>query len=142
VRLSRPRVDADLPSGFHATEARALQTTITGVLTAAERAVGAAVPVEVTLEAGRDGALVVVCRNRVVGFVPDPHAGPLRAQQERAGRRARLVAPARIVPDRGTWRVWLGPEPVGGVPPAPDGLDGLPDAEPTVLGVPLRRDGS
>jgi hypothetical protein len=38
--------------------------------------------------------------------------------------------------------VWVGPEPEGGVPPAPDGLDTLPEPQPTILGVPLRRDGS
>jgi hypothetical protein len=140
--LRTTRVDADVAVGFHAAEAVALQTTLLGVLGAAERATGRPVPVELGLDAGRDDGLVVLCRNRVVGFVPEEHAPPLRAQRERAGRRARLVLPGLLVRDGGTWRVWVGPEPSGGVPSAPAGLDTLPAAQPTVLGVPLRRDGA
>ncbi|MCG7286268.1 hypothetical protein MHY85_09830 [Cellulomonas sp. ACRRI] len=142
MRLRRTVVAAEVPSGFHAAEARALQVALTQVLTGVERAAGRAVPVDVVLEAGRDGAVVVVCRNRVVGFVPAPHAGGLRAQVDRAGRRAHVVAPGTVVRDDGLWRVWVGPEPTGGVPPVPDGLDTLPEPQPTILGVPLRRDGS
>jgi len=142
VRLRRPTVAADLPAGFHAAEARALQVTLTGVLSAVERAAGRPVPVDVVLEAGRDGAVVVLCRNRVVGFVPDPHVAGLRDQVRAAGRRARVGAPGRVVREDGLWRVWVGPEPDGGLPPVPDGLDTLPEPQPTILGVPLRRDGT
>jgi hypothetical protein len=133
-------VVAEVAAGFHATEALALQTALLGVLAAAERATGRPVPVELTVDAGRGDGLVVLCRNRLVGFVPEEHAPPLRAQRERAGRRTRLVLPGLLVRDGATWRVWVGPEPVGGVPPASDGLDTLPAPHPTVLGVPLRRD--
>ncbi|NHT18619.1 hypothetical protein [Cellulomonas sp. IC4_254] len=142
MRLRRPTVAADLPAGFHAAEARALQVTLTGVLSAVERAAGRPVPVDVVLEAGRDGAVVVLCRNRVVGFVPDPHVAGLRDQVRSAGRRAHVGAPGRVVREDGLWRVWVGPEPDGGLPPVPDGLDTLPEPQPTILGVPLRRDGT
>jgi hypothetical protein len=134
------RVDAEVAVGFHAAETLALQTTLLGVLGAAERATGRPVPVDLVLDSGRGDGLVVLCRNQVVGFVPAEHAPPLRAQRERAGRRARLVLPGLLVLDGATWRVWVGPEPVGGVPGAPAGLDTLPAPHPTVLGVPLRRD--
>ncbi|WP_168216891.1 hypothetical protein [Cellulomonas sp. Y8] len=141
MRLRRPTVAADLPAGFHAAEARALQVALTGVLSAVERAADAPVPVDLAFEAGRDDALVVLCRNRVVGFVPAAYADGLRAQVAAAGRRAHLVAPGRVVRDGGLRRVWVGPEPEGGLPPVPDGLDTLPEPQPTILGVPLRRDG-
>lgn len=134
------RVDAEVATGFHAAEARALQTALLGVLAAAERATGRPVPVELGVTAGRGDALVVLCRNQVVGFVPEAHAPPLRVQREAAGRGARLVVPGVLVLDAGTWRVWVGPVPADGVPAAPAGLDTLPAPQPTVLGVPLRRD--
>lgn len=140
MRLTRPRVDAEVATGFHAAEARALQTALTGLLAAVERAAGEPVPVTLELDEGRDGVPVLVCRNRVVGFVPAEHAGPLRAQRQAAGRRARLVVPGRLVPDGALWRVWVGPVPAGGVPAAPDGIDALPAPQQTVLGVPLRHD--
>lgn len=142
MRLRRPTVAADVPAGFHAAEARALQVALTGVLSAVERAADRPVPVDVVLEAGRDGAVVVLCRNRVVGFVPGAHVAGLRAQVQAAGRRAHLGAPGRVVREDGLWRVWVGPEPEGGLPPVPDGLDTLPEPQPTILGVPLRRDGT
>ncbi len=112
------------------------------MLTGVERAADRPVPVDVVLEAGRDDAVVVVCRNRVVGFVPAAHAAGLRAQVDRAGRRTHVVAQATVARHDGLWHVWVGPEPEGGVPPVPDGLDTLPEPQATVLGVPLRRDGS
>lgn len=133
-------VDAEVAAGFHAAEAPALQTALLGVLAAAERATGRPVPVELTVDAGRGDGLVLLCRNRLVGFVPEEHAPPLRAQRERAGRRAHLVLPGLLVLDAATWRVWAGPVPDGGVPAAPGGIDTLPAPQPTVLGVPLRRD--
>lgn len=142
MRLRRPTVAAEVPVGFHAAEARALQVAVTAVLSAVERAADAPVPVDLVLEPGRDGVVVVVCRNRVVGFVPAPHAEPLRAQVEAAGRRAHVVAPGALVHDGALWHVWVGPAPQGGVPAAPDGLDTLPEPQPTILGVPLRRDGT
>ncbi|GIG36441.1 hypothetical protein [Cellulomonas pakistanensis] len=143
MRLRRPTVAVDVPAGFHATEARALQVALAGVLTAAERAAtGTPVPVDAVLEPGRGEALVVVVRNRVVGFVPDAHAAGLRPQLAGAGRRARVVAPALVVRDGELLRVWVGPAPDGGVPAAPDGTDTLPEPQPTILGVPLRRDGA
>lgn len=134
------RVGAEVAVGFHAAEARALQTALLGVLAAAERATGRPVPVDLTVDAGRGDGLVVLCRNQLVGFVPEEHAPPLRVQRERAGRRTRLVLPGLLVLDGATWRVWAGPVPEGGVPAAPDGLDALPAPQTTVLGVPLRRD--
>lgn len=142
--LRRTRVAADVGPGFHAAEARGLQTALEGVLTAVERAAGRAVPVEVRLDASRDAAVVVLCRNQVVGFVPPAPAelaAGLRAQQERAGRRSLLVAPGLLHRDPGTtlWRVWVGAEPDGGLPPVPEGLDTLAAPEPSIFGVPLRR---
>jgi hypothetical protein len=135
----RPHARADVASGFLATEARALQTSLVGVLGAAERATGADVPVEVELEPGRDARVVVVCRNVVVGFVPADRAAALAGQRERAGRRARLTAEGLLHRDGDVWRVWVGPVPDGGLPPTPAGTDTLAAPEPTVLGVPLRR---
>ncbi|WP_454049797.1 hypothetical protein [Cellulomonas sp. Marseille-Q8402] len=135
-----PHVAAEVTAGFHAAEARALQTALVGVLAAAERATGRTVPVDLVVDAGRGDALVVLCRNQLVGFVPEEHAPPLRARRAAAGRRARLVAPGLLLLDGATWRVWVGPEPEGGIPPVPDGLDTLPAPHPTILGVPLRRD--
>lgn len=146
--LRRPRVAADVGPGFHAAEARGLQTALHAVLTAVERAAGRPVPVEVRLDASRDAAVVVVCRNRVVGFVPPGAADlvtGLRAQQERAGRRALLVAPGLLHRDAdagagaGLWRVWVGAEPDGGLPDVPVGLDTLAAPELSIFGVPLRR---
>lgn len=145
--LRRTRVAADVGTGFHAAEARGLQTALHGVLTGVERASTTAVPVEVRLDATRDAAVVVLCRNQVVGFVPPdpPELAPgLRAQQEAAGRRALLVAPGLLHRDAGTalWRVWVGAEPEGGLPPVPEGLDTLAAPEPSIFGVPLRRGGA
>lgn len=138
-RRARAQEPAEVAAGFHATEARALQVSLVGVLAAAERATGADVPVELLLEPGRDGRVVVVCRNVVVGFVPADRAAPLADQRQRAGRRARLVAPGLLHRDGDVWRVWVGPVPGGGVPATPAGTDTLPAPEPSVLGVPLRR---
>jgi hypothetical protein len=145
--LRTTRVAADVGAGFHAAEARGLQTALVGVLTAVERAAGTAVPVEVRLDATRDAAVVVLCRNQVVGFVPPDPAGlaaGFRAQQAGAGRRARLVAPGLLHRDAATalWRVWVGAEPDDGLPPVPEGLDTLAAPEPSIFGVPLRRGGA
>jgi hypothetical protein len=99
VRLTPARVAADVGPGFHAAEATALQTAVRGVLGAVERAADRPVPVEVRLEGGRDAAVVVVCRNHVVGFVPAEHGAALRAGR-RGGpvdppRRARAAVPRR-----------------------------------------------
>jgi hypothetical protein len=134
----RPRVAATLPAGFHAGEARALQTTVLEALTVVERAHGVPVPVEVEIEAGRGARLVVVARNLVLGFVPDAHTAALAAQRA-AGGRARLVVPGLLVPADGLWRVWVGPVPEGGVPAVPAEADVLAAPEATVLGIPLRR---
>jgi hypothetical protein len=135
----RPRARAEIATGFAATETRALQTSLVGVLAAAERATGAGVPVELLLEPGRDGRVVVVCRNVVVGFVPADRAPALSTQREAAGRKARLVTPGLLHRDGDVWRVWVGPVPEGGIPATPAGTDTLATPEPTVLGVPLRR---
>lgn len=149
--LRRPRVAADVGPGFHAAEARALQTALHGILSAVERAAARPVPVEVRLDASRDAAVVVVCRNQVVGFVPQRPPGPdgspgaldlaadLRAQQVRAGRRTHLVAPGLLHRDADLWRVWVGAEPDDGLPPVPDGLDTLGAPEPSIFGIALRR---
>jgi len=140
VRLTRTtRAEADVRPGFHAAETRSLQTSLHAALTAAERATGAAVPVEVAFGDGRDGGLVVVCRNLVVGFVPGPRVAGLLAQRDDAGRRARLVAPGRLHLEGALWRVWVGPVPDGGVPDADEAADVLAPPEPAVLGIPLRR---
>lgn len=140
MRLTRStRVDADVHPGFHATETRSLQTSLHAALTAAERATGGAVPVEVAFDDGRDGGLVVVCRNLVVGFVPASRVPQLRAQRDAAGPRARLVAPGRLHPEGPLWRVWVGPVPDDGVPVADEAADVLAPPEPAVLGIPLRR---
>lgn len=139
MRLTPARIAADVGPGFHAAEATALQTAVRGVLGAVERAADRPVPVEVRLEGGRDAAVVVVCRNHVVGFVPAEHGAALRAQVDAAGRWTRLVAPGLLFRDGDLWRVWVGAEPDGGLPPVPAGLDVLTAPDPTVLGIPLRR---
>lgn len=139
MRLTAARVAADVGPGFHVAEAAALQTALHGVLTAAERASDRPVPVELRIEGGRDAAVVVVCRNQVVGFVPAGHRAGLRAQLAAAARRSRLVAPGVVFRDAGLWRVWAGAAPDAGLPPVPGGLDTLAAPEPTILGIPLRR---
>lgn len=139
MRSRHPRVAADVGPGFPVAEARALQTALEGALTAVERAAGRSVPVELRFEPGAGPGVVVVCRNRVVGFVPPDRAPGLRGQLTDAGRRAHLVAPGVLHRQDGLWRAWAGAEPEDGVPPAPDGLDTMAAPDPAVLGIPLRR---
>lgn len=140
MRLTRrTRVTADVRPGFPAAEAPALQTALAGVLTAAERATGRPVPVELTFDTGRGDVLAVVCRNRVVGFVPAEHAATVRAQRDDAGPRAVLVAPGVLHADGDLWRVWVGAVPDDGPSAADPGSEALGAPEPTVLGIPLRR---
>lgn len=134
----RPRVPAELAQGFHATEALALQTAVCNALTATERGVARPVPVDLVIDAGRGTRLVVVCRNLVVGFVPEAIAVPL-AEQRRAVDRALLVTRGWLFRDQDLWRVWVGDVPEDGIPEVPAGLDQLPAPQPTILGVPLRR---
>ncbi|HEY0187368.1 MAG TPA: hypothetical protein VGC67_07770 [Cellulomonas sp.] len=134
----RPRVAAELPTGFHAGEALALQASVLSALTAVERATGGPVPVLLEVDAGRPPRLVLVCRNLVVGFVPEACAGPLDAQRTAAGR-ARLVVPGLLHRDERLWRVWAGPVPAEGLPAVPPGTDTLAAAPVTVLGIPLGR---
>ncbi len=124
---------ADVGEGFVATEAPALQATIVGTLSATERRTDA-VATTVRFERGASGRVVVVWRNRNVGFAPAEAVPGLLAQLGAAGR-AGLAAPATVLRDGGVWRVRVGPPPA-----ARTGLATADELEPppyTVFGVPL-----
>ncbi len=133
----RRRVEAETGPGFLAGEARALQTSVRQALTATERAGRQPTPVDLTVDTGRGTLLVVVCRNVVVGFVPEEHAAPLAAQHTRAAG-APLVTAGWLYPDGDLWRVWVGEAPAAGFPAAPPDADTMAAPEVTMFGIPLR----
>lgn len=134
----RARVEAVVDGGFLAREARALQTSMRTALSGGERSARRPVPVELVIDAGQGDLLVVVCRNLVVGFVPEERTASLAPQLAQAGK-ARLVVPGRLYPDGDLWRVWVGAVPADGLPAAPRDLDRLAAPKLTVFGVPLQR---
>ncbi|MBU4336890.1 MAG: hypothetical protein KJ548_09980 [Actinobacteria bacterium] len=130
-RRARHDVPADLPEGFVATEAPALQATIRSAFVAGEGA--APMAVELTFAPGAAGRVVVVWRNRNVGFVPREHADDLHRVLTQ-GQHVRLVAEGRLYHDGSWWRIWVGPDPVGPLPVPPAGYDELPPPAPTIFG--------
>lgn len=126
---------AEVGTGFVATEAPALQATIRSAFELGEG--GGPLAVELGFALGAAGRVVVVWRNRNVGFVPPDHLPDLRRQLGAAGG-ARLVAPGVVYHD-GTWlRVWVGPAPQGPLPRPPAGYDLLPAPPTTIFGFTLR----
>lgn len=129
---------ADVPAGFHAAEAPAMQRSILAALRLGDSPAATTVPARMHVERGADDRLVLVWRNVIVGFVP-AEAAPTLASALDAAQGATLVVPAAVHrPDR-TWRVWVGEVPSDGFPAVPDGLDTLAAPETTILGVPVRR---
>lgn len=110
-----------------------MQRPIEAALAPWERADGP-FPVELDLEAGPDGRVLVIWRNRIVGFAPDAAAPALLAQ---------LAAGATVLTVRGDLyrheavrRLWIGPRPASGRPPLPGpGLDHLAAPPVTVFGL-------
>lgn len=136
LRLSRPQVVADVGDGFWVTEATALQRSISGALGFRDRHRGLA-DVLLSFDTAPEGGVVVVCRNRNIGFVPSSHAPSLRAQMS-AARPATLTARGHVYQHGELWRVWAGPIPESG-PPAPDpGIDQMAAPPTTILGIPMR----
>lgn len=134
-RASRP---AEVGDGFVATEAPALQATIRSAFELGEG--GGPMSVELAFAPGAAGRVVVVWRNRNVGFVPPDHLDDMRRQLEAAGN-ARLVAPGLVYHD-GTWlRVWVGQAPQGPLPVPPAGYDLLPAPPTTIFGFTLGHPG-
>lgn len=137
----RPEVHVDV-TGFHASEAPAMQRSVLEALGLGARPAPAVVPARLRVERGTDARLVLVWRNLIVGFVPSDAAAPL-AEALAGADGATVVVDGVVHHVDGTWRVWVGPVPAEGFPPVPDGLDTLAAPEDTILGVPLRRlDGS
>lgn len=143
----RRRTTIEVDEGFHVAEAPGLQRAIVQAL-GRDRAVGAPVPAELVLEQGREGALVVVWRNAIVGFVP-PDRTPALAARLPGGQDVGVVTgcvfpKVHEVPRDGDdrhgvlWRVWAGPVPES-FPEVPEGLDRLAVPERTILGIPLSR---
>jgi hypothetical protein len=121
-------------SGFVALEAPALQATIRSAFVTGEGS--GPMAVELTFTPGADGRVVVVWRNRIVGFVPDPHAAVLRRQLD-ASDRAHVVADGRVYDDGTWWRVWVGPDPDGELPVPDAGYDELAPPIPSIFGFSL-----
>lgn len=135
-RASRP---AEVGAGFVATEAPALQATIRSAFELGEG--GGPLTVELGFASGAAGRVVVVWRNRNVGFVPPDHLDDMRRQLGAAGS-APLVAPGVVYHD-GTWlRVWVGPVPRGPLPAPPAGYDLLPAPPTTIFGFTLGHPGA
>ncbi|WP_236123010.1 hypothetical protein [Cellulomonas palmilytica] len=139
------RVPIEVDDGFHVAEAPALQRAIVQVL-GADKVGGVPVPAELELEEGREGALVVVWRNMIVGFVPPDRTAELTARLP-GGHAVGVVhgcvhPEVHEVPRDGDdrhgvlWRVWAGPAP-DAFPEVPEDLDRLAVPERTILGIPL-----
>ncbi len=131
-------VPAHVGEGFLAAEAPALQRSFRAALHPSERAAGRPVPARVEVTRGADGRVVLAWRNVLVAFVPESHLALLAAQVD-AARPATLEADGVVHPSGDLWRLWVGPAPGDGFPPAPPDLDTLPAPRDTILGVPLRR---
>lgn len=132
-RTSRRPAPADLAEGFWAAEAVAMQRPIQAALAAWERGDGP-FPVELSLEAGPDGRVLVIWRNRIVGFAPDD-AAPAVLAQLAAGPTA-LTVHGDLHRHGSVRRLWVGPRPASGTLPVPDpGLDHLAAPPVTVFGL-------
>jgi hypothetical protein len=135
----RGTVPADVGDGFVAGEAVALQTGFASALTGVERGATAPVPVDLTFETEGGSHVLVVCRNRVVGFVPPSREGSVRAQLAAAGR-ARLETSGQVFRADGGWRLWVGPPRAGDFPDPEPGADTLGAPRRTIFGVALPDD--
>lgn len=139
MRLSRRRhVAVDVPDGFHAAEAPALQRTFRTALDGRERGDGRPVPATLDVTRGLEGRVVLTWRNLVVGFVPPERAATFADALPDDGRTV-LTVPGVVHRVDGLWRVWVGDVPADGFPPVPDGLDTLAPPEQTIGGIALRR---
>lgn len=136
----RPPVRAHVGEGFLAAEAPALQRSFRAALHDAERAAGAPVAAQVDVARGAGERVVLAWRNVLLGFVPEAEVALLAAQVDAAAPAA-LVADGVVHRSGDVWRLWVGPPPADGFPPAPPGLDTLPVPPDTILGIALRRDG-
>lgn len=134
-RRSEP-VAAELASGFWLTEAPAMQGAIRGALQgrASSRSV-----VELTFEHGLEGRVIGICRNTIVGFVPESHRGVLSQQIDEAAPRALLIH-ARLHTHDDEWRIWAGPPWPGDVPPPYPRAQIAPE-RPHIFGIQLRDHG-
>ncbi|WP_456787138.1 hypothetical protein [Cellulomonas sp. P5_C5] len=124
---------ADVGDGFVAGEAPALQVGL-----AAARS-GDSARVGLTFETEGGSHVVLVCRNRIVGFVPPSHEEPVRAQLAAAGR-AHLVALGQIYRDADGWRLWVGPPRTGEFPAPEPGADTLAAPQRRIFGLALPDD--
>ncbi|ACZ30160.1 hypothetical protein Xcel_1129 [Xylanimonas cellulosilytica DSM 15894] len=136
-RARRPVVAAEVGDGFVATEAPALQVSIREALQPGEGG-RAPSPAELRFEPGAAGRVVVLWRNRHVGFVPPTHREALAAQLATAGK-ATVQADGYVYRDGELHRIWVGPLPTDGFPGVPPGYDELPVPETTIFGFALRR---
>ncbi|QAY70507.1 hypothetical protein [Xylanimonas protaetiae] len=137
MKVLRPRVVAELRDGFVATEAPALQVSIRAALQPGERG-SEPVSADLRFAPGADGRVVVLWRNRHVGFVPPSHREVLAAQVAAAGK-ATVQAEGCVYRDGGVRRVWVGPLPAAGFPRVEPGYDELPAPETTLFGFSLKR---
>ena len=131
-RSARRTPDADIGDGFWVAEAVAMQRSIEAALDPWERAAGP-LPVQLDLESGPDGRVIVVWRNRIVGFAPPDQVATLGAQL--AAARTALTVRGDLHRLGSVWRLWAGPRPTS-APPDPDpGIDRLPPPPLTVFGL-------
>lgn len=133
-RKKQDVVRAELVDGFWAAEAEAMQTVIVGSMWRAEKK-REVVDAELEFFGGAEGRVVVVWRNRFVGFVPPERAPELRAQID-ALPDAKIVADGQVRPHSGAWRVWVGP-PWRGESPPPLPADELEPTPPSIFGIQL-----
>lgn len=134
ARWRPTEVRADVGAGFWVAEAPAMRHAIVGALTGAECARSAA-SATLVFETGAEERVVVVWRNRFVGFVPPSHAAPLRDRLATAGR-ARLVTEGQVLERDGVWRVWAGPGAPDDAAPGP--ADELAPPPPRIFGMVIR----
>jgi hypothetical protein len=117
--------------GFVAAEAPALQVAILAALGGLRRG-NSTVPAELAFTRGAEGRVVIVWRNRFVGFVPLSHEDLLLAQVKAAGASG-LTTQGQLYFDGELWRVWVGPTPDAMPQPEP-GMDELPPPATTIFG--------
>lgn len=140
LRRRRTLPVAEVAHGFVAAEAAAHAPALEAMLgrpSPGKPPVG----LDVELEAGLGGRVVVSAANRNVGFVPAAAAAGLWAQLHglaAAGqRRARLGHQGEAFVHDGEWRVWVGPLPRPQVLEIPS--DEVAPQAPAIGGIQLRR---
>jgi len=130
-RSSGPPRHAEVGIGFVASEAPALQVAILAALAGLQRG-HQTVAAELAFSRGAEGRVVIVWRNRFVGFVPQTHEDLLLAQVKAAGTSG-LTTEGQLYYDGELWRVWVGPPPDTMPQPEP-GMDELPPPATTIFG--------